>query len=154
MVLNFSHPVFDVLAFRVDCSIKTNSLFLCTEHGQNGLLALSIELNLINVLEDFVQIRLDSERFFGLRKNLEQLIVGQEIKSGEFCSFGLQIIIERLLDHVQSIVIVPYLIQNIFYLTNCLHVYNLSRFINDHSPKVIGGFEVLALFVKLFRYVG
>lgn len=44
---------------------------------------LLIKLNGMNILENLLQMWLDSSWFFGLREDLQELIVGEEIESSK-----------------------------------------------------------------------
>ena len=48
-------------------------------------------------------MRLDSGRVFGFRKNFEQFVIGEEVKSWESCSFDFKIIIQTFLDTIEGV---------------------------------------------------
>lgn len=70
LFLKLSHPILNILADGIDDLVETNPLLLGTEHRQYGLVTLQVKLDLIDVLEDLVQIRLHCEGLLGLRQYL------------------------------------------------------------------------------------
>ena len=66
---------------RVDLVHERDSLLLCRDHAHN-LLLLS-ELQLADALKTLLQMWLYTQWVFGLRQNLQQLIIGQEEEPGE-----------------------------------------------------------------------
>lgn len=57
-----------------------------------------------DVLKALAKMRLYGSRVFGLRQNLQQLIIRQEVESWEGISLGLQILAESLLHLLQQFV--------------------------------------------------
>ena len=97
--LNFSHPIFDTLISGVDRLEELDLLLLTRVHGNDGFVRLELEIS--HVFEDLSQMRSHILNFFSLRQDFEQLIVRQEIESGEDRSLGLQILSETSLDEVK-----------------------------------------------------
>ena len=60
-----------------------------------------------NVLEAFLEVRLYSCRVLCLRKDLQQLVVREEVEPWERCSLCLEVLAESLLDLVQEFVAFP-----------------------------------------------
>lgn len=60
-----------------------------------------LELALGDPLERLVEMWLDSTRFFRLRKNLQELIIGEEEKPRKVQTLHLQVIAQPLDDFVQ-----------------------------------------------------
>ena len=54
--------------------------------------------DLCDVLEALPQVRLDGGRVLGLREDLEQLVVGQEVEAREGGALRLEVIAQTLLD--------------------------------------------------------
>ena len=67
--------------------------------------------DLCNVFKAFSEVRLDSSWVFGLRQNLQKLIVREEVEPREGGSFRLQILAESLLDLVQQFVALSEVLQ-------------------------------------------
>jgi hypothetical protein len=75
---DFEHPVFHI-ARRVDLLSELNLLALGRVHC--GYSHVTFEFNLVDILETLAQVWLHCLWIFSLRENLEQLIVGQKVKS-------------------------------------------------------------------------
>lgn len=76
--------------------------FFGTLHRYNLLIL--VELHLVDVLEHFFEVRLHCERFFGLRQDLEQICVGEEVETCEFLSFFLKVTAKFFLDGLQVLI--------------------------------------------------
>jgi hypothetical protein len=150
LLLHFSHPVFHILSFWINDPVEANSLSFGAEHRHDCFFAFWVEFNFINVFEDFVQVGLDGQWFFRLRQYFEEFIVGQKVKTGEFGSFRLQIIVERLLNDVKCSVVVSDFVKKLINLADHLDVDELSGLADDRPPEIVGSFEVFTFFMKLF----
>lgn len=83
----------------------------------------------------------------------EELIVRQEVKPGEFGSLRFQIIVQRFLNHIQGVVVISDFLEQLFDMTDRLHIDNLTGLVDDHAPEVVSSLEVLALLVELLSDV-
>ena len=64
-----------------------------------------VEFELLDALEALLEVRLHAERVLRLRKNFEQLVVGQELEAREVGALALQIIVQTLLHRLQRVVV-------------------------------------------------
>lgn len=67
-LLEFIHPILNILILWIDIVQEINLLLFRGVHSFDFLGV--IELDFINVLEDFLKMRLHCSRFFRLRENL------------------------------------------------------------------------------------
>jgi len=108
-------------------------------------LFLVIEFDLVDVFEDLFQMRLDCRGFLGLRQDLEEFIVGEEIKSRELFSFFFQIIVQFLLDDFEGFVSFFKLIEKTVFYANNSYAHNLFRLAESVFPSAINRFELFSL---------
>mmetsp|Transcript_77794 Transcript_77794/g.204271 ORF Transcript_77794/g.204271 Transcript_77794/m.204271 type:complete len:675 (-) Transcript_77794:3855-5879(-) len=101
-ILSIRHPHFDVLARGRDVIHKVNDFTLLGMHLR-GDKVLS-EGQLLHSLKDLGQERLHPQRVFGLRQDLKQLIVGQEVEASERSALRLEVVVQPLLHEVKGVV--------------------------------------------------
>ena len=64
------------------------------EHDEYASMLLHAPHQFVYSFETFFQVRLHAGRIFGLGKDLQEFIVGQEEKSWEINPFGLQVVVQ------------------------------------------------------------
>jgi len=94
-LFKFSHPEFYTLFFRIDRAKELNAFFLTGEHSCDSFVWLESDIH--QIFEYLSQMRSDVLYLLGLRKNFEQIIVGQEIESSKDSSLGFKIVSETTL---------------------------------------------------------
>eukprot|EP00962_Isochrysis_galbana_P031292 scaffold10193_cov107-Isochrysis_galbana.AAC.2 len=82
--------------------MERHALALYGEHGGDEHAVVKVELG--NALEALLQMGLHAEWVFGLRQDLEQLVVGEEKEAGERQPLGLQVVVEPFLDELQFLI--------------------------------------------------
>lgn len=102
LALDITHPELDVTVLRVDLSDELNVLAFAGDHVSHSVIKLESKIS--NSFEDFSQVSTHFSDFLGLRKNFEQLIVGQEVESSEIRTLLFQVVSKTLLDNVQVLV--------------------------------------------------
>jgi len=73
---------------------------LRTDHAFD-LGILLVKLDLVYAAEKFLQVRLDDKRILSLAQNFQKVVVTDEVKPRKFRPFLFQIVVERLLAHVE-----------------------------------------------------
>lgn len=149
--LNFIHPILNIFLIGVYIVHKVDFLLFRRKHGNNVFFV--VKLNSVDVLKDFLQVRLHCCRFLCLRQNFKQVIIRKEVKSGEFLSFLLQILIQRFLDVLQFFICISEFLQQAFSATYLHNVFDLLSKLNVCLPDIIYRSEFFALSRKLFRNV-
>ena len=91
--LDLAHPVLDI-AGGVDVLPEGDVLALGRVH--DGDAHVRLELDLVDVLEALAQVRLHGLRVLGLREDLQQLVVGQEVEAREADPLRLQVLAQAL----------------------------------------------------------
>lgn len=62
------------------------------------------ELQRLDVREEFPHVRLYEVRSFGVRQDLQQIVVRDEVEPREYASLGFQVLLERLLQRLQLVI--------------------------------------------------
>lgn len=101
-IFELAHPVLYVFLVGIDV-LDEGDLFPLGALHRGDLLVL-IEVNLVDVLEHLLQVRLHCQRLLGLRENLKQVGVGEEVESGEFLPLFLEVRPQLFLDGLQVLV--------------------------------------------------
>ena len=118
--LDLEHPVLDI-AGRVDVLLELDLLVLGRVHGRDAHVLL--ELDLVDVLEAFAQVRLHGLRVLGLREDLEQLVVGQKVEARKRGALRLQVLAQALLHLLQQLVALLELIAQACVRTQADHLF-------------------------------
>lgn len=93
---------------------------------------------------------MDCQRLFGLRENLKQFIITEEVESCELPSFVLQICEQRFLDVVQCVIAINYSFEELWNLiNNPNNILNITTFIDNDLPVCVDTFKAFALFDQL-----
>ena len=77
--LDAAHPVFDVARGWVHRITEHDSLASLIRHRENHFIG--VKLHLVNLLKDLHQMRLHFQRILGLRENLQEIVVREEVES-------------------------------------------------------------------------
>jgi hypothetical protein len=91
-------PVLDFVAFADDDVLVEDDFFghvfgLGGDHGSDFAgVFIFCELDAVDVVETLTEMRLDRVGVPGLGKDLEEVVVGEEVEPGEGKTFGLQIV--------------------------------------------------------------
>mmetsp|Transcript_26831 Transcript_26831/g.47705 ORF Transcript_26831/g.47705 Transcript_26831/m.47705 type:complete len:295 (+) Transcript_26831:147-1031(+) len=104
LVLHGCHPDLHAIALRDDWIHERNDFTLLGVHvGRHQGVG---ECQLHHGLKDLAEERLHAKWVLCLRQNLQQLIVGEEIKARERATLCLEVVIQTLLDQIQVVVAV------------------------------------------------
>ena len=104
LALKFRHPEFYTSILGIDSLNEVNLLLLGRNASPDSVVSLEIEIR--NTLKHFLQVRAHLSNFLGLRENLEEIVVGQEVETAEESAFLLEVILETLLDKFEVLVAV------------------------------------------------
>ena len=151
-VFQVGHPMFDRFAHWVDRPNEVHLLPLRTVHGQD-LLTL-VKLHFTHILEHFVQVWLHGGRLLSLTQNCNQVIIGKEVKSREAFSLLLQVVIQSLLNHVQTFSGLTHFIQETFSLASFEDILQLLSYLQRLLPNGVNYLELFGLSRELFGDIG
>lgn len=84
-----------------------------------------------------------------LRQDLKQLIIREEVKPRECCTFDLKVILHLLLDLLQLFVVLLELSQQLLRGAAIVHQRSLEGLHHDVLPELIDYHEFLVLFGEL-----
>lgn len=98
-LFDLTHPVLNLLFLGVKDRESLDELLFSGVHTRDGLIRLELKFN--HVFEHLSQVRLHLFDVLGLRQNFEQLIIGQEVETGEDGTLSFEVILKTLLDAIE-----------------------------------------------------
>jgi len=149
LFLYISHPELNVSVFRIYSLNEVDFLAFYRHHGDHAIVI--TELQVSDSFEDLSQVTSDSAHLFCLRKNLEQVIIRQEIEASEVRSFLLQVLFETLLDELKVFVSIDKVLFKAIPTAILKDAWCLVTLVHDVAPLDVDALETLCLSWQLFH---
>ena len=104
-LLDRHEPLFDLGRFGIHFAEETNIFAFGTDHPVDHHRFGMFQLQVVNIVETLLDVLVDSVQIFGLGKDFEQLIIGQEVETGKRVPFLFQIILQSFLDGIERFLV-------------------------------------------------
>lgn len=107
------------------------------------------KIQISHSFEHLAEMGLNPPDFFGLREDLKEVIIGQEVEAAEVGTFLLQVVLQAFLNQLKIFIAISKSVsaalnralhENFWLCDDCVH---------DGSPLDIDSFEALALLLEL-----
>ncbi len=96
-----------------------------------------LEMKLVDALEAFAQMVLNAKWIFGLTENMKEVIIREKEKPWKSHSFGVQIVIQTLLDPLNHLVALLEILKESCLKTGIKDIWVLMRALHDVAPELV-----------------